>query len=97
MVSSAGEAKAKAEWDGIAAFATLGVLEDDEATLKGSIKNGPGSSSEGSRGSEPSRDCGSCGAERGASLDPSESSACAILEECSAGHGDVAEALDVCS
>jgi hypothetical protein len=54
MVSSAGEAKAKAEWDGIAAFATLGVasgevvLEDDEATLKGSIKNGSGSSSNGS-------------------------------------------------
>ena len=62
--------------------------------------------------SKPSRDCGSGGAERGTSVDPSESalrdgdwklmfssesSACAILEECSAGHGGVADALDVCS
>jgi hypothetical protein len=62
--------------------------------------------------SEPSRDCGSGGAERGTSVDPSESalgdgdwklmfpsesSARAILEECFAGHGDVAEALDVSS
>jgi hypothetical protein len=109
MASSGGEVGPKADRDGIVASANSGVAsgespEDDDATLKGPMKDGdcgPGSVSTEGGAKEPSRGCCCSGVERGTmvSLALGDEDWVSIsfftggvLEECSTLRGDDAVA-----